>query len=140
MYFRKHCYMYYIFFFFLVVWYGMQDLSSLTKGQTLNWDHRVLTTGPPGMSVFFFFISIYVFYFWLCWVFIAARRPSLFATSSGYSSLHCGGFSCCRAQALGAQALVTVARGLRSCGSQAQWLWCMALVAAWHVGSSQTRD
>ena len=46
--------MYYIFFFFLVVWYGMQDLSSLTKGQTLHWEHRVLTTGPPGMSVGFF--------------------------------------------------------------------------------------
>ena len=32
---------------------------------------------------------------------------------------HCGGFSCCRVRALGAQASVVVARGLGSCGSQA---------------------
>ena len=32
---------------------------------------------------------------------------------------HCGGFSCCGARALGAWASVVVARGLRSCGSQA---------------------
>ena len=32
---------------------------------------------------------------------------------------HCGGFSCCGAQALGAQASVVVARGLSSCVSQA---------------------
>ena len=32
---------------------------------------------------------------------------------------HCGGFSCCGARALGVQASVVVARGLRSCGSRA---------------------
>ena len=32
---------------------------------------------------------------------------------------HCGGFSSCRAWALGARASVVVARGLSSCGSQA---------------------
>ena len=32
---------------------------------------------------------------------------------------HCGGFSCCGAQALGARASVVVVRGLSSCGSQA---------------------
>ena len=32
---------------------------------------------------------------------------------------HCGGFSCCRAQALGMRASVVVARGLSSCGSWA---------------------
>ena len=32
---------------------------------------------------------------------------------------HCGGFSCCGAQALDARASVVVARGLSSCGSQA---------------------
>ena len=32
---------------------------------------------------------------------------------------HCGGFSCCRARALGARAAVVVARGLSSCGSRA---------------------
>ena len=32
---------------------------------------------------------------------------------------HCGGFSCCGAQALGVQASVVVARGLSSCGARA---------------------
>ena len=44
---------------------------------------------------------------------------SLVATRGGYSSLRCAGFSCCGAQALGAQASVVAARGLSSCGSQA---------------------
>ena len=38
---------------------------------------------------------------------------------------HCSGFSCCRAQALGAWA---------------QQLGCMDPVILWHVGSSQARD
>ena len=49
----------------------------------------------------------------------------------GYSSLHCSerashcsGFSHCKARAAGAQASVVVARGLRTCSSQAQQLLC----------------
>ena len=64
---------------------------------------------------FFFFFNIY---FWLCWVFVAARRLSLVAVSGGYSLLwasYCGGSSCCRAQALGVRAVV-VAPGL-SCSA-----------------------
>ena len=37
----------------------------------------------------------------------------------GVWASYCGGFSCCRAQALGMWASVVVARGLSSCGSQA---------------------
>ena len=37
----------------------------------------------------------------------------------GAQASHFGGFSCCRAQALGTQASVAVARGLSSCGLQA---------------------
>ena len=49
------------------------------------------------------------------------------------------------AQALGSQASVVAAHGLRSCsraGSrvQVQELWLLGLVALWHVESSQTRD
>ena len=63
-------------------------------------------------------------YFWLCWVFVAARWLSLVAASRDYSLLrsrasHCGGFSCCGAQALDVWASVVVARGLSSCGSRA---------------------
>ena len=39
--------------------------------------------------------------------------------SCGVQPSHCGDFSCCRAQALGAWASVVVAHGLSSCGSQA---------------------
>ena len=37
----------------------------------------------------------------------------------GARASHCGGFSCCRARALGAWASVVVAHGLSSCGSRA---------------------
>ena len=37
----------------------------------------------------------------------------------GAQASHCGGFSCCRAQALGTRALVVAACGLSSCGTQA---------------------
>ena len=37
----------------------------------------------------------------------------------GVRASHCGGFSCCGAQALGARASVVVARGFSSCGSWA---------------------
>ena len=37
----------------------------------------------------------------------------------GARASHCSGFSCCRAWAPGMQTSVVVARGLRSCGSQA---------------------
>ena len=48
----------------------------------------------------------------------------------------CGGFSCCRARALGAQAKQLWLAGSRA---QAQQLWRTGLVASWHVGSSRTR-
>ena len=66
--------------------------------------------------------------------------------SRGYSSFgarasHWGGFSCCGARALGAQASVVVVRGHSSCGLRAlvHWLWRTGLVARWHVESSWTR-
>ena len=34
-----------------------------------------------------------LFYFWLCWVLVAARRLSLVVASGDYSSLWCVGFS-----------------------------------------------
>ena len=35
----------------------------------------------------------FIYLFWLCWVFVAARGLSLVAASRGYSSLPCKGFS-----------------------------------------------
>ena len=88
------------------------------------------------LPIFFFLLFI----FWLCWVFVAACGLSLVAASRGYlhcgaRASHCSGFSCCRAQALGARASVLVERGLSSCGSWAlerrlsscgtwTWLFC----------------
>ena len=70
------------------------------------------------LSAFFkkFFI-LFIYLFRLRWVFVAARRLSLVTASGGYSlcgvwASHCGGFSCCGAQALGARASVVVACGL----------------------------
>ena len=46
------------------------------------------------MGMFLFLYKfIYFIYFWLCWVFVAARGLSLVAVSLGYSSLRCAGFS-----------------------------------------------
>ena len=42
--------------------------------------------------LFFFFLILFI-YFWLHWVFVAARGLSPVVTSGGYSSLGCAGFS-----------------------------------------------
>ena len=91
--------------------------------------------------VFFFFNVCHFIYFWLHWVFIAARRLSPAAVSGSYSWLQpvvspCSGFSCCRAQSLG-----TWASGVAGLGPRAQaQLWCLGLVDSWHVESSQMMD
>ena len=59
----------------------------------------------------------FFFFFWLCWVFVAAHGLSLVAVRGatlhcGARASHCSGFSCCRARALGAWASVVAARGL----------------------------
>ena len=64
------------------------------------WKHKALMV----FSVFFFF---FFFSFWLCWIFIAcglslvAESGGLLSSCSAQAS-HCRGFSCCKAQALGA--------------------------------------
>ena len=39
---------------------------------------------------------IYLFYFWLCWVFVSVRGLSLVASSGGHSSSRCAGLSLSR--------------------------------------------
>ena len=63
-------------------------------------------------------------YFWLCWVFNAARGLSLVAASGGYSSLQCAGFSLwwlhlLRSTGSRRAGSVVVACRVSSCGSQA---------------------
>ena len=70
-----------------------------------------------------FFILILIIYFWLHWVFVAARGLSLVAASRGYSSLRgllIAVASRCRAWVLGTWASVVVTHGLSSCG-----LWAL---------------
>ena len=65
----------------------------------------------------FVFLYIYnSFYFWLCWVVVAAwallrLRPAHLLCSCGALAPHCSDFSWCGAQAL--------EHGLNSCGAQA---------------------
>ena len=88
-------------------------------------------------SLFFFFLKrqlrsfvlfCFVFYLWLCWVFVSVRGLSLVAASGGHSSSWRAGLSLSRPLLLGAQAP----------DAQAQWLWLTGPVAPGHVGSSQT--
>ena len=60
-------------------------------------------------SVFLFLEILFIYLFWLCWVFIAARGLSLVAATRGCSSLRW----------LLLWASVVVAHGLSSCGLQA---------------------
>ena len=91
-------------------------------------------------------------YFWLHWVFVAVRKlfsscgerglrfivvHRLLIAVASLVAEH--DFSCCRAWPPGARASVVVARGLSSCGLQAQQFWRTGLVAPRHVGSSWTR-
>ena len=77
----------------------------------------------------YFFLTVLVFVAVLA--FSTGARPSL-----------CRGFFCCRPQARGARALVAVACGLSSWGSQAhaQYLCDTDLVVLPNVGSSWTRN
>ena len=66
------------------------------------------------MFIFYFLKLINLFIFGLHWVFIAVHGLSLVAGASLHCSVrasHCGGFSCCRAWALGTRASVVVAHG-----------------------------
>ena len=79
-----------------------------------------------------------------------SKFSSFTTLSCGAQASHCGGFSCCGAQALGTWASVDAAQGLISCWfssrrlmdsrTQTQWLWCTGFSCPRHVGSSQTRD
>ena len=80
-------------------------------------------------NFFFYKFILFLFYFCLLWVFVAARGLSLVAASRGYSWLQCAGFSLW---------WLLLWRSTDS-RAQAQWLWCAGLVAPRHVGSSRTR-
>ena len=69
---------------------------------------------PQGFS---FLINLFS-YFWLHWVFVAARRLSLVVASRGYSSSRCTGFSLRWFPLLRSMGSMHV--GFSSCGTQVQ--------------------
>ena len=71
-----------------------------------------------GFFVFFLFLFLAALGLRCCaWLSVAAVSGATLHCCAQAS--HCGGFSCCRAQALGARASVVVAHRLSICGSQA---------------------
>ena len=84
-------------------------------------------------------IYLFFFFFWLRWVFVAARGLSLVVASRGYSSLRCTGFSL-RLRSTGSRSTVA-ACSLSTCGSRAlerkpSSCGAQALAVPQHVGSS----
>ena len=73
------------------------------------------------LNLFNLFIFVWVGSLLLHTGFLQLRRAGA-TLHCGVQPSHCGGFSCCRARALGTWASVVVARGLGSCGSRAQLL------------------
>ena len=68
-------------------------MNGLSSG---NLNSKETSEGESQYSFICFYqkVLIYLFiYFWLHWVFVAARGLSLVAASRGYSSLWCSGFS-----------------------------------------------
>ena len=110
---------------------GLEPVSPALAG-------RLSTTAPPGKPNLF----IFKIYFWLHWVFIAARGLALVVASGVYSSLWCAGFSLQWLLLL--RSMGSRRAGFSSCGSWAlerrpQRLWRIGLVAPRYVGSFWTR-
>ena len=105
----------------------MVKKSQLRRGEDFrNW--KLGTTWQIGLdrSINWFF-KIYLFYLFifgcigsllLCVGFVQLRGAGA-TLGCGVQAFHCGGFSCCGAQALGTQTSVVVVCGLSSCGTQA---------------------
>ena len=70
-----------------------------------------------GVNKLCFFVFCFI-YFWLRWVFVAARRLSLVAASGGCASLQCVGFSL--RWLLSLQSTASRSVGFSSCSTRAQ--------------------
>ena len=122
---------------------GLSNLSNFFESVSMN-ELKI-----PEFLFLFLQLIIYLFYFWLRWVFVAARGLSLVVVSGGYSSLRYVGFSLWWLLLLRSTGSRRV--GFSSCGrwaqqlwlagsrAQAQQLWRTGLVVPRHVGFSRTR-
>ena len=78
---------------------------------------------PALAGGFFIYVFILFIYFWLCWVFVAARGLSLVAASEGHSPLQCAGLSLPWPLLL--QSTGSRRADFSSCGMWAQQPWLM---------------
>ena len=85
---------------------------------------------PLPTTAIFFYLFIYIT-IWLCWVLAAMQGLSLVSVNGGNSLIVVLGLLI---------AMPSLVAELRLQGAWAQQLWCMGLVALWHVRSSWTRD
>ena len=72
--------------------------------------------------VFLFFLNLFIYLFWLCWVFVSVRGLSLVASSGGHSSwatLHRGAWASLTIAASLVVEHRLQTRRLSSCGSRA---------------------
>ena len=73
----------------------------------------------PLVFLFIYLFTYLCIYFWLRWVFVAARGLSLVVASRGYSSLRCTGFSLRWLLLL--RSMGSRRAGFSSCDTWAQW-------------------
>ena len=105
----------------MIISFPSDCLKSIFKVNNKKKNTAPLKKNLGGGSGGIFILSIYLSIF-LAALSLRCCVRALVAASGvtlrcGAQASHCGGFSCCRAQALGAQASVVAARGLSSCGS-----------------------
>ena len=123
----------------------MLTFGNLSEENSLYYSCNFSKTLKLCQNRIFFFLT----YFWLRWVFTAARGLSLVAVREGYSLSWCAGSSLwwllllwsTGSRCTGFSSCGTWAQQLWLTGSraQAQQLWHTGLVAPRHVGSSWTR-
>ena len=63
--------------------------------------YLILWAKSHGVFFYFFNFYLFIYYFWLCWVFVSVRGLSLVAASGGHSSSRCAGLSLSRPLSLG---------------------------------------
>ena len=108
---------------------------------TSSYRYLQLQSNTTGFT-FFFHKFIYFIYFWLCWVFVAARGLFSSYGKQGLLFVVVGGRLTSVASLVaehGLQARRLQQLWLTGSRAQAQQLWRMGLVAPQRVGSSRTR-
>ena len=81
-----------------IYWGRIKAKLGITKLRSSSCSHfmrGIIVTQVP-FFFFNFYKFIYLFYFWLCWVFVSVQGLSAVAASGGNSSSRCAGLSLSR--------------------------------------------